>query len=295
MPTDHHPGQAVSWVVGLVLLIAVVALFLHLTATDDEFSRYNPQWNGTSDLFETLEDRGAVMVNDPAALAGRTHTTLLVIAPGRAPTAGEAAAYRKFVVSGNTLLLADDFGEGNALLEAVGATIGLDQRNLSSLDREYEVPAAPLGIPVVGAPFGRNLTKIIFNHPVAVTGGTPFLQTSLLSWIDENGNGRADSTEPLGRFTLAATEPVGSGRVVVIGDASLFINAMQHLRDRENGQLIQELTGGTLLIDQHLSRTAVASGPISTVLWVRNISTSIILITAMALGGVAWYLYRRKR
>lgn len=295
MTTDNLPNQAVNWVVGFVLLIVVVALFLHLSATDVEFSRYNPQWNGTSTVFETLEDRGAVMVGDPAALAGRTNTTLLVIAPARAPTAGERAAYRDFVAAGNTLLLADDFGKGNALLEAVGATIRLDQRNLSSLDREYEVPAAPLGFPVVGAPFGGNLTKVVFNHPVAVTGGTPFLETSPLSWIDENRNGRADSTEPLGRFTLAAIEPVGGGRVVVVGDASLFINAMQHLRGGENKLVIRELTSGTVLVDQHLSRTAAASGPISTILWVRNIPTSIILVTVLALGMLGWLFCRRKR
>ncbi|WP_440949186.1 DUF4350 domain-containing protein [Methanosphaerula subterraneus] len=295
MPTDNRPGQAVNWVIGAVLLIAVIALFLHLSSTDVEFSRYNPQWNGTSTVLETLEDRGAVMVDDPSTLAGRTGATLLVIAPGRGPTAGERAAYRDFVASGNTLLLADDFGEGNALLDAVGATIRLDQRNLSSLDREYEVPAAPLGFPVVGAPLGATWTSVVFNHPVAVTGGTPFLETSLLSWIDENGNERADATEPLGRFSLAATESVGGGRVVVIGDASLFINAMQHLRDGENEQVIRDLTGGTLLIDQHLSRTAAASGPISTILWVRNIPTTIILITALALGAIAWHFCRRKR
>jgi hypothetical protein len=285
----------VNWAVGLVLLIAVVALFLHLTATDVEFSRYNPQWNGTSAVFETLEDHGAVMVGDPSALAGRTNTTLLVIAPDRAPTAGEATAYHDFVAAGNTLLLADDFGEGNTLLKAVGGTIRLDQRNLSSLDREYQVSAAPLGFPVMGAPFTNNITKVVFNHPVVVTGGTPLLETSLLSWIDENGNGRADPTEPLGRFAIAATEPVGDGRVVVVGDGSLFINAMQHLNDGDNERLIDELTPGTVLVDQHLSQTSTASGPISTILWVRNISSSIILVTALALGMLAWYICRRNR
>jgi len=293
--TDNHPVPGVNWAVGLILLIAIVTLFFHLSATDDEFSRYNQQWNGTSDLFETLVNHGAVMVGDPSALAGRTGTTLLVISPSRTPTTGEAVAYRDFVASGNTFLLADDFGEGNALLEAIGATIRLDQRNLSSLDREYEVPAAPLGIPVTEAPFTDNITKIVFNHPVAVTGGTSFLETFLLSWIDENRNGRADSTEPLGRFALAATEHVGGGRVVVIGDASLFINAMMYLPDGENRQLIEELTMGTVLVDQHLSRTSAANGSISMILWMRNVSTSIIMATALVLGMLAWQFCRRKR
>jgi len=295
VPIDKPPNPVVNWALVFSLLIAVVALYLHLSATGVAFSRYNPEWNGTSSVFEMLEDRGATMVDDPSELVGKTGITLLVIAPARVPTVGEAAAYRDFVAAGNTLLLADDFGEGNALLKAVGATIRLDQRNLSSIDQAYGVPAAPIGFPVVGAPFTGDITKIIFNHPVAVNSGTPFLMISSLSWIDENGNGRADSTEPFGRFTLAATEPVGNGRVVVVGDASLFINAMQRLHDGDNELFIKHLTMGPVLVDQCISQTSAVMGPISTILWVRNISTSVILITMLALGIVAWFFSRKKR
>jgi hypothetical protein len=282
----RDPRSWIGWAVGLVVLIGVVALTVHVSSCDDEFSRYNPSWNGTSAYFSALEGRGAVAVDDPAALAG--NATLLVVAPGRAPTAAEADAYRAFVRSGGTLVLADDFGAGNALLAAVGSGMRLDQRNLSSMDRAFELPAAPLGFPVQGAPLGANLSPVVFDHPVAVTGGAPFLTSSRLSWMDDHGNGRPDLNESLGLFVLAASEKVGAGTVVAVGDASLFINAMQDLRIGDNGVLLARLVPDGVLVDRRLSRTAVANGPVGTVLWLQERPVLIVAVTALALAALAW-------
>ena len=149
-----------------MLLVGTVALFVHLSATDAEFSRYNPSWNGTSAFFSALDERGAVGVDDPAALGGRANATLLVVAPGRAPTADEAAAYRAFVRSGGTLVLADDFGAGNALLAAVGSGMRLDQRNLSSLERAFELPGGAARVPGRGrAPRARTSRRSSSTTP----------------------------------------------------------------------------------------------------------------------------------
>ena len=65
--------RAVDAAVGLILLIAAIALFLHLSSTDDELSRYNPQWNGTSAVFEALEGRGSVRSGTlPSSMDGIT-------------------------------------------------------------------------------------------------------------------------------------------------------------------------------------------------------------------------------
>ena len=299
MPGSDDGGKAplawLGWAVGLVVLIGVVALFVHLSSTDDEFSRYNPSWNGTSAYFSALDERGAIGVGDPTALAGYTNATLLVVAPGRAPTADEAAAYRAFVRSGGTLVLADDFGAGNALLGAVGSGMRLDQRNLSSLERAFELPGAPLGFPVEGAPLGANLTSVVFDHPVAVTGGSPFLESSRLSWMDDDGNGLPGPNESLGRFSLAASEDVGAGRVVAVGDASLFINAMQDLRIGDNALLLARLVPDGVLVDRRLSGAASASGPVGTVLWLQERPVLIVAVTAFALAALAWRAGRQRR
>jgi hypothetical protein len=295
MSNSSPPYRMVEAAVGIMLVIATVALFLHLTTTNSEFGRYNPQWNGTSVVFDALDAHGSVMVSDPAALGRGQNRTLLVIAPARSPTVEEEAAYRDFVAAGNTLVLADDFGSGNALLRAVGASVRLDSGNLSSFSREFEVSNAPLGYSVAERPLVSGISKVVFNHPVAVSGGEPLLNTTILSWVDTNGDGRADRAEPLNRFTVMTEEAVGSGRVIVIGDASLFINEMQRLPDCDNGLLVERLVGGATLVDQRLSRTAVESGPISTFLLMRDIPSLVVVVTALSLGVIAWSLNRRKK
>ncbi|MEN6341997.1 MAG: DUF4350 domain-containing protein [Methanospirillum sp.] len=295
MSDNSSSSWAIAAAVGFILVIAAVALFLHLSTTDIEFSRYNPEWNGTSQVFEALDNSGTVMVRDPAALRGRHNATLLVIAPARAPTAEEGSAYRSFVAAGNTLILADDFGSGNELLQAIGASTRLDRGNLSSLEREFESSEAPLGFPVKGQPLVADLSKVVFNRPVAVFGGNPLINTTYLSWIDTDGDGRVDRTEPLGRFTVATEETVGAGKVVVIGDASLFINAMQGLSGCDNGLLVRRLAADATLTDQRLSQTATAAGPISTFLWVRETPALVVVVTALSLGLIAWSFGRRRR
>lgn len=285
---------AVNVAVGIILVLAATALILHLSSTDAEFSRYNLQWNGTSDFFNALESRGAIMVRDPAELGSRLNETLLVIAPSRAPTDEEGALYQQFVNAGNTLVLADEFGSGNELLKAVGASVRLDPGNLSSYSREFEISYAPIGYPVEGRWLVADLSKVVFNHPVAISGGYPLINTTYLSWIDDDGDGRVNRLEPMSRFTVATVEDVGPGRVVVIGDASLFINAMKGLPDCDNGLLLERLVAETTLVEQHLSQTAVAAGPISIFLWIRETPSLVVLVTALSLGVVAWAFKRRR-
>ena len=283
-----------DWAVGLVLVACAVALVVHLSATDAEFSRHNPSWNGSSSFYDALEARGAVEVGDPADLAGRTGSTLLVVAPSVAPGAADAARYREFVRSGNTLVLLDDFASGNGLLDAVGATMRFDQRGVLSLERAYELPDAPLGYPVAGAALAENLSAVVFNRPVAVTGGAPLLETSPLSWVDLDGDGVPALDEPFGRFTLAATEQVGAGTIVAVGDASLVINAMQNLREGDNARLLARLAPDGVLVDGQLGRTAAADGPVGTVLWLQERPFISIAVVALALAALALRQERRR-
>lgn len=284
----------VNVIVALILILAAIVLFFHISSTDAEFSRYNIQWNGTSIVFDEFLVRGTVMLGDTTGMKGRQNETLLVIAPGRSPNGEEGAAFRGFVASGNTLVLVDDFGPGNDLLEAVGSSIRLDRGNLSSHSREYEVSHAPIGIPLEGRWLVAGLSKVVFNHPVAVSGGYPLINTTHLSWIDDDGDGKVNRLEPMGQFTIASIEDVGAGRVVVIGDPSLFINAMQGLPESDNGLLIERLVADTDLVDQVLSRTAVAAGPISMFLLVKETPSLVVLVTALSLGVVAWSFNRRR-
>ncbi len=294
MRTDSASSRVADAAVGLLLIIAAVTLFVHLSATDAEFSRYNQQWNGTSQFFDRLETGGARMIEDLDEVEGKRDTTLLIIAPGRKPTEPEKEAYRDYLTDGNTLVIVDDFGSGNEILLAIGSSVRFERGNLLSLDREFEVADAPVGYPASDTDLVSGLSKIVFNHPVAVSGGTSILNTTYLSWIDKDGNRLVNRSETLTRYPLAAEEDVGTGHVIVIGDASLFINAMQGLPHCDNDLFIQRLAKRTTFVDQLLSRTATAEGPISTFLWIRKTSSLVVVVTAIILGVLAWSFNRRK-
>lgn len=49
----------VLWAAGLILLAAFFAVSLHLSSSGLAYSRYNPEWNGTSVLFRDLDSRNA--------------------------------------------------------------------------------------------------------------------------------------------------------------------------------------------------------------------------------------------
>lgn len=218
--------RAYAWAAIIVLAIAVFVLLFHLGSDSGEFSRYNTEWNGTSSFFSSLDRHEVVEIQDPGDLAGYTNTTLLVLAPERKYRESDITAYRNYVARGNTLILADDFGTGNILLQGLGVSASILPGDLSSVDRAYADPAMVIGYvsdPSLASLEGKG---ILFDRPAAVTGDFPEVRTGILSWVDEDLNGKIDREEPLGKYSLVARETLGKGDVWIVGDASIFINSI---------------------------------------------------------------------
>jgi len=282
------------WIAGFILLAAALLLTAHLTSTTLEFSRYNTGWNGTSLFFSGLDRHKVTDITDPAGLTPYTNTTiLLIIAPEREPTGPETEAYRAFLQRGNTILLADDFGAGNAILRGIGSRISIRDGNLSSLDRAYGDPYSVVVYNVTNVSPVQSLSAVVLNRAAPLEGGIPLLRTSFLSWTDTNGNGRIDSDEALGTFSVMAREKTGEGELIVLSDPSIFINAMQNIDEKyDNRKLIRNLVEreGSVLIDQMNSRTKDTEG-LSTILHVMKttLSTEILVIVVLLLiAAVAW-------
>jgi len=282
------------WIAGLVLLASALLLTAHLTSNSLEFSQYNTGWNGTSVFFLGLDRHRVTTVLSPADLAPyRNNTLLLIIAPERLPSVQETAAYRSFLERGNTILLADDFGTGNAILRGIGSRIVILPGNLSSIDRAYNDPYAVVAYPVANVSPVRPVSEILLNRPAPLEGGDPLLTSSILSWIDNNGNKRIDPDEMMGRFAVMAHEKAGRGEIIVLSDPSIFINSMRDPGATwDNQKLIDDIVNRAdpVLIDQMNSRTTGTEG-MSTILHVMktSLSTEIVLIIVLLLiAAVAW-------
>ena len=287
--------RAVFWVAGLVILVSALVLTVHLSANNLEFSRYNNGWNGTSVFFSNLDRHHSFEVSDPEQLAAyHENATLLIIAPYRQPTAPEIAAYRSFLNNGNTIVLADDFGTGNAIVRGIGSRISIIPGNLSSVDRLFADPYSVVVYRTSNETPVTSVTRLVLNRPAPLEGGDTLMATSIMSWIDDNGDKKINTNELLGKFTVMAAEKIGRGRLVVLSDPSVFVNTMQDLDDTwDNKQFISNLVENgeyPVVIDQMNSRTSDTEG-MSTILHVMktSLSTEIVLIIVLLLiAAVAW-------
>jgi hypothetical protein len=256
--------RAPFWFSFAVLLLAALILVTHLSSNNLEFSRYNTGWNGTSGFFSDLDRHRTTEISDPGQLSGyKDGAVLLIIAPSRKPTDQETDAYTTFIERGNTLVLIDDFGTGNAILEKLSSRIAILPGNLSSLDREYADPYSIVVYPSGEDPLIRDIHTLLLNRGAPLSGGESLMKTSVLSWIDSNGDGRINQGEVLGSFPVLASESREAGWIIVLSDPSIFINSMHDLDEKwGNRRLIQRFTGqqGSILIDQMNSRTRDAGG-----------------------------------
>ena len=267
--------QREFWAVVLLLLLAAGAAYAHTTTTTEEFSRYNVGWNGTSGLAagEVHDLRGL----DPG-------TTLLILAPNRPFTAEEVGNLRTFLDDGGQILIADEEGNANRLLADLGSTMRVRPGNLASLDRDHADPGL-FTVRVVGNDtLFAGVETFRVNRPATVTGGDPLLETSILTWDDGDGDGRPGSTEAFGTAVVCAKE----GNLTVLGDPSLFINAMF----AENPEFINNLQ--PVQIDAAHSRTGTVNPTINTLAWVRETPVATAALAALAILPVA-YVFGRKR
>ncbi|QYZ79567.1 DUF4350 domain-containing protein [Methanofollis formosanus] len=277
-----------------VLLICLSAAVFHLSTTYDDYSRYNVQWNGTSAFFSQLEERGAESITDPNDLVHYDDTLLLIVAPEGPPGPERIKAYNNFLARNNTLVLCDDTGEAAALLDALPATITILPGTVSSVEREYTTTAAVRGYPVGNHTLVEGVSAVLLNRPAALEGGMPLLQTSLLSWADEDQNGRIDGEETVGRYRLGVTEKIGGGELIVIGDPGIFLNSMAGLGEgnkqfRENILSLRPV----VLVDEGWSRTAAAGPFTGIILWVKERPLFQMGVLALFMCG-AVYVFRKR-
>ena len=266
----------------LLIVLAAIALIAHLSTTTIEFSRYNGDWTGTSGLFADLDARGARDLVSYDDLAGRNDTLFLIIAPNSSFPAGEAAALRRFLEDGNTVVIADETGVANDLLERLGSSIRIQPGDISSTEMEFFDYWSVIVYPRHDDPLLANVSAITLNRPSAVNGGESLVRTTLLSWDDTNANYHLDANETLSSFSILAREPVGRGTLYVFSDPSIFVNGMRQARlTSDNAVFTKNLLSlqSGILVDQSHSLTGGADAVLATAIWVKN--TMVIKISAL--------------
>ncbi len=169
----------------------------------------------------------------------------------------ELAEIRRFVDSGGTLELMDDFGYGNDVL----AHLGLKARfsHLLLLDPLfcYKNPALPV-ITDFTPPID-GVEEVLLNHAtvlIDVDDDAVIARSSASSFLDANENSAFDEGEQKGPFPVAAVLRLGAGTVVLISDPSVVLNST--ISRFDNFAFVSSLSAGLgargVILDQsHLT------------------------------------------
>ena len=234
--------------IALVIILTVVMWF---SPTNDDFRTDNPFWNGAKSVSSSypvspLES----LSNLPPSPKGST----LILIPYLQSSSAELEALNSFITQGGTLILADDYGYGNQVLEYMGLKARFSGQPLLDPLANYKNKWFPRISPLKSSSLTNNIESLVFNHATCLTDveATDILAlSSSFSFLDLNGNQVWEENEPTGPLPVISQHNLGSGQIILISDPSIFINSMETLASNHNFmQNIAAITTSNLLIDQ---------------------------------------------
>jgi hypothetical protein len=250
-----------SSIISLVLLVTVVVslLCIWFYPSIQDFMAGNTMWNGISKFSDEFNSEYIDTLDD---LPEFPEKSVLIIIPYLQYGNEEMARVQKYVKNGGILLLMDDFGYGNDILDYLGINARFSNKALLDPLFCYKNQWMPKITDFNSAVKETGVTVVILNHATTLTGtGTEnvIASSSKASYEDINSNEIQDENEPLGPFTIAAKYSIGKGQVIAVSDPSLVISSMV---DRDDNYLfikdIIQLKSETedIFFDRsHLSKT----------------------------------------
>lgn len=284
-----------AMLVVVALVLAGIVALSYLSSTDAELSRYNSGWNGTSAFYDQLERSGITSITSYPVLRSAPPDTLILVEPHSLPGAEGKDTIRHFVRNGGTLILIAKNESANSILEAAGSRIIIHESALSSIDMEYADPRMVIAYRAQEHGLLENVESVALNQPSTLTGGETLLETSVLSWIDTNSNGRVDGTETFGKEPVMAREGIGHGEIIVLSDSGILINSMDFtVSERDNVQLRENLVTGTdASYDTITSQPFMTEGILQAITGVKS-TTVIKIIAILLITGVVCAAYARR-
>ena len=231
--------------------MTMLSMVSPVLSSSADFSIFNTGWNGTSGLAVSTYKAGKFLPSFELHSTGGevdfirfgledfeldpSSEALAIIGPTEEFSSAEGAFVGEFVTAGGTLLLADDFGSANTLLEGMGAGSRFSKKLVIDLSFEKS-PEFPVCFDIVPDALTDNVTSLQLNYAssIVVGGSADILaRTSLASWSDTDGDRMQDFGEPSGPFVVLARERLGSGEIVLLSDPSILINGMASRLDND--------------------------------------------------------------
>ncbi len=238
------------------VLIVLLVLGIWFYPSNSDFRVENPLWNGVKAVTSDYH------IQPLASLAGlppSPYGASLIVIPYLNFKITELEQLRSFVSQGGRLILADDYGYGNRVLEYLGLKARFAGEALLDPLVNYKNQQLPRITRLQPDVLTANADNLVFNHATCllnVPSDEVLALSSPFSFLDLNGNGSHEDNEPSGPLAAISRHQLGDGQVILIADPSIFINSMDAFEG--NAALMRNIAASTeaLYIDQsHLEQS----------------------------------------
>jgi hypothetical protein len=222
------------------LLLGVTAVYPSL----DDLWVENPFWNGLSEFYVEVKPLRMGGLSGLQNIMFPGNTTLFIIGPSTDFSQEEAAWIRGYLHRGGTLVLADDFGTSNQLLEG----LGVEARFSGGLLKDPLFRDKSALLPITLQTGYDGVENIVFNYATVLTdidGAEVKAWSSPFSVVEAVGG---EPQPEAGSLPLVAELSVGEGKLVMVSDSSPFINSM--IQKGDNRLLLRALLTGEAVIDE---------------------------------------------
>lgn len=283
----------------ITFMAVMLAVLIWCYPTNSDFKSENPSWNGARDLLDDF--RVSPLSSLDVLSAAPQESTLLVI-PYMEFTTTDLETLENYVNSGGKLVVLDDYGFGNHILEHLKIETRFTGNQLLGTLFNYKNENFPKIVNFVSEPATSGIENLVSNHATSlenVPQDNIIAWSSYFSFLDENQNGGYDEGEPEGPFPVIANFQIGKGELVLVSDPSILINSMLEMGD--NRQFLENIAQGQIFLDQaHLPEVPLdeAKGKLKIA---RNVLATvwgtlalIILVLALTLKPI-WNMRKLKQ
>jgi len=301
-------------VIAVIIAAALLISVTLLNTTNEDFSTYNTGWNGASQA-QNLASREGYGTRDIFALseAGSSGKgALIMLNPNKAVAVSDADTrdLQRFVQNGGSLVVANDFGNANAVLNGLGVapSVRFNGSLLADNVSRGVDDAHPLVTDITPSGLTTGVKTLYFNYGTTLdTSGsnvTVLARSAPTSYLRATTGDNAPIAGSTGAHPVLASLPYGNGRIILLSDPSIFINGMLGQADNQKllTAFLKNLTGGDTTVPILFDQSHQATQPLLSLLYDRinaddNVKYTIILlsIAAFVIAINATALWRRRR
>jgi hypothetical protein len=233
-----------------VLLVSLALLFVtslcltYVFPSVDDLWVENPFWNGLSEVYSSYKPIRLDSYQSFSNLAiNPANSTILMLGPSRPYTWYEVATIWDYLDAGGRVVLTDDFGTGNSLLQG----LNLETRFSGELMQDplfKEKKMMPRIFSIENTRYTAGVTELVMNYPTVLNGTGSSQIIAMASFSSTLGS----HTESSGPYPVMIVSTFGKGSIIVISDSSTFINGM--IERGNNTRLLRNLVVGAAVIDE---------------------------------------------